>query len=288
MNWIHPYRALIERIETALKPPAIKEVLLPIAAPLIGESDEFGFVVLEDGSVGPFYVCLGDTYVGVAEFMSRQGGGGLDTISVARGVGSGRLAESALGLGAFNALSQHLMRRAGFDPKAVGKGAEAEEKAVLHVGMVGYFRPLTERLLARGLRVTVIEKLPQRVPADRGVEVFRSPAALAGCDRVLCTASVLINGSIDSILAACSGRVPVEVIGPSASGLPDPLFERGVVSMGGVVIEDAARLKEAMAEGKSWRAVGRKYQLTPAYYPGAAELIAHAVAESRCYSDTES
>lgn len=272
MKIIQAYQALIEHIARVASIPNVRKILLPLTAPLPGESDDFGFVVLEDGSVGPFYVSLGDTYQGVSAAIEANQDTPWDTLSLTRKFGCGRVADAALALGAFNALSQHLMHRAGFDPVATGSGKSPLAEGA-RIGLVGYFRPLVERLLKQGHVVTVIEKQPQRVPVGQGVALFTSPEALADCDRVLCTASVLINATVDAIVDACDGRVPLELIGPSASGFPDPLFQRGVVAVGGIAIDDAERLQQALADGESWGTVGRKYQLDPTSWPGADALL---------------
>ena len=157
-----------------------------------------------------------------------------------------------------------------FSAAAVLSGPEIREGTV---GVVGFFRPLIEQFLASGLRVIVIEKQPDRVPADLPVDVQMQPSALATCDFVLCTASTLINDTLDEILASVHPNADIQLLGPSASGLPDVLFSRGVRSVGGVMIEDLARLKRAMQREESWGKSGRKYMLTPETYPGLDALL---------------
>lgn len=268
MNTLQACRDLLQRLDRTLTLPAVAEILLPPREPVPGESDDFGFVVLEDGSVGPFYVSLPGVWRGV----SRHREAGMESARLARRMGAPELADSALALGAWNAIGQHLMTRAGFDPLQAG-ATKATLPEGARIGLVGYFRPLVERLLARGHPVTVIERQPQRVPADAGVDLDTSPAALATCDRVFCTASVLINDTVDEILESCAGRVPVELIGPSASGLPDLLFARGVVAVGGLRITDVERLRQLQEAGESWGAAGSKYQLDPSCWPGVEALL---------------
>lgn len=268
MNTLQGYLQLIDRIDRSLRLPPVEEIVLPAREPVPGETDDFGFVILEDGSVGPFYVSLPGIWQGVKSRRETD----REVAALARGMGDPALATSALALGAYNAVSQHLMSRAGFDPVA-GGGKKAPLSEGSRIGLVGYFRPLVERLLDKGHPVTVIEKQPQRVPPAAGVSLHTSPEALADCDRVFCTASVLINGTVDRILDSCRGRVAVELIGPSASGAPDVLFERGVAAVGGLCIDDAQRLRQALADGDSWGAAGRKYQLDPACWPGVDALI---------------
>lgn len=272
MSTLADYRSLVGRLSGAMPLPRIESILLPREAPPPEKKDEFGFVMLEEGSVGPFYLCLGDTYGQLARRLAGEPAAGQDPVALAMQLGRGDLAASALALGAYNAISQHLMRRAGFDPAAGGKG-EDTLKSARRIGMVGYFPPLAERLRARGLILTIIEQLPERVPEDPGISLFATPDALGQCDHVLCTASTLINDTIDQILHACLVGARVELIGPSASGLPDPLFARGVEGVGGIVIEDPKQLQDALESGESWGASGRKYSLQRAGYPGVQGLL---------------
>ena len=92
------------------------------------------------------------------------------------------------------------------------------------------------------------------------------------CAQVLCTASVLINDTLDELLAACADVQDFQIIGPTGSGLPDALFARGVAGVGGIVFDDPVRLREVLARGDPWGSAGRKYQVTPEDHPGIARL----------------
>jgi len=265
-------RELIQRIGKSIPVPEIEEILLPRHTPAAGQEDEFGFVILEDGSVGPFYVCLGDTLKRLAESRVHTPAAARETLSAALEIGSNDLSTSALAIGAFNALSQHLMRTAGFDPSATV--SPPNDIPADTIGMVGYFPPLIERFLAKGCTLVVIEQKPERVREQEGVKRYTTPGALRQCDRVICTASTLINGTLDEILSSAGPNKPIDLIGPSASGLPDPLFARGVQSVGGILIDRPGKLRSAMRTGDKWGDCGRKYQLTAENYPGIEVLLA--------------
>ena len=143
--------------------------------------------------------------------------------------------------------------------------------------MVGYFCPVIDRLVEQGEEVLLLEQVPERVPIRDHVAVTGDPADLAGCSRILCTASVLINDSLDQLLAASAGVQGFEIIGPSGSGLPDALFKRGITGVGGIVFDDAKRLFDALDRRENWGSAGRKYQLGPGDYPGIEVLIAQSV-----------
>lgn len=277
MSYLSNYRRLIKRVDDALRFPPIARVLLPTAEAAGDIKDNFGFVVLSDGSTGPFYSCLGDTHEGLRQNTHHFIGE--SPSEIACGLDGVDLPRSALALGAFNALSQCLMKRAGFDPTTCDKpddGDRPEDR----VGMVGFFRPLIERYLARGTRVTVIEQQPQRVPPELGLELYTTPQALARCDTVLCTASTLINNSIESIVEAAGNPRKIHLIGPSASGLPDLLFDLGIRSTGGIIIDRPRDLERAITQGDSWGDCGRKYQLTRECYPGLDSLLRMACREA--------
>ncbi|MCP3869577.1 MAG: hypothetical protein GY703_16065 [Gammaproteobacteria bacterium] len=263
---------MITRIAESIEVPGIEEIILPVSGRESEKEDEFGFVVLRDGSVGPFYTCLGDTLDKLAWCRSQGSTDGLSTLQTAMKLGDPELSVSALALGAFNALSQHIMRRAGFNPTDIP--SPTSEFKGGRIGVVGYFPPLVKRYLAAGHRVTVIEKKPERVPDLPGIELHTSPDALSTCDSVICTASTLINGTIDHILEAAGPDAGIDLMGPSASGLPDPLFDRGIRSVGGILINQPVQLKKAVANGEKWSACGRKYQLGAMQYPGIGQLLA--------------
>ena len=270
MTLLSEQHDLVRRVTRELALPTIKAILLPPDQANGEMKDNFGFVLLNDGSVGPFYTCLENTLEWIRQRHEQWIDESPDTLALQ--LDGLDIPRSALALGAYNAISQHLMNRAGYDPSRVEKRADAEPQG-RHIGLVGFFRPLVERYLAEGRRVTVIEKQPQRVPPELGLALHTSPEALADCDYVLCTASTLINNTLESIIQAVRDPSVINLIGPSASGLPDALFRRGIGSTGGLIINQLDRLKQALENGDSWGKAGRKYQLQAADYPGLEQLL---------------
>jgi uncharacterized protein (DUF4213/DUF364 family) len=141
------------------------------------------------------------------------------------------------------------------------------------VGMVGYFGPLVDKLIDRGNEVLILERAPQRVRERPGVSLIDDARDLGRCRRIVCTAATLINDTLNEVLAAVAGHRDLELTGPSGSGLPDPLFARGVAAVGGTSFVDRAHLVSQLEQGKTWSAAGRKYQLTTQNYPGMAALL---------------
>lgn len=270
MSFILEYQSLIKRIDQAIELPAIKQILLPDPTDSDDMKDNFGFVILSDGSAGPFYSCLGDTLTWLNEHRNHFIG--QSPIKVAVKLDGLAIPASALALGAFNAISQHIMKRAGFNPCAITKRSDTDLTAG-HIGLVGFFGPLVERYIAQGKQITIIEQQPECVPADLPIQLYTSPEALAACDYILCTASTLINNTIESIVDAAGDPAKINLIGPSASGLPDLLFAMGIHSTGGFSVDNLDELIHSVLQGDSWGTSGRKYQLTREVYPGVDLLL---------------
>ena len=95
-----------------------------------------------------------------------------------------------------------------------------------------------------------------RVNQTRGLGRFLPPTLLAGahegwrvtldadalreCDKVIATGTLVLNDSLDAMLARCTRARHVALIGPSMGCLPDALFARGVTLLGGSWIDDGA------------------------------------------------
>lgn len=269
------YLAIGERLAAALGRPSVQGLYLP--TPVADETprDEFGFVFLADGSVGPFYVSLGDLLVDLWRRHPEPGRVRVEAGALLQGLATEDLASRALALGAYNALSAALFRAAGFVPPARAAGPAPEDpEPPTRVGMVGYFCPLVDRLTAQGCEVRVLELAPQRVPQRERVSLCRDPHDLRSCDRVICTASTLVNGSLAGLLEAVGPHPRFELVGPSASGLPDPLFARGVGAVGGSLFGSREDLLGHLRRGESWGDAARKFQLDAAGYPGLDVLLA--------------
>lgn len=267
------YLALARRLVNSLPPVAVEDIHLPAVAAADQKKDEFGFVFLDDGSVGPFYVSLDNT---LEELHRRLLSDGLPSTHMLPELLQQRtLPERALAIGLFNALSASLMHRAGFEPHQANstKTDSDTPRAGEMVGMVGYFCPLVDRLLAKGCHVLVLERQPERVEPRPGVTASTDPSDLASCSEILCTAATLINDSLDELLRAAGSPRGFSVIGPTASGLPDVLFEHGVTATGGVHFSERQALKACLAAQESWGSAGEKFQLTPANYPGIDALL---------------
>jgi uncharacterized protein (DUF4213/DUF364 family) len=269
--------ALGQRLCSELEAPDIEGLHLPELSADDEFRDEFGFVFLTDGSAAPFYVSLPATLQQLHRRFPEPAGARLSLRQCLQGLDQSSLPERALAIGAWNALSQHLIRRAGYVCPPRGSAQGFEPRAGERIGMVGYFCPVIDRLVERGVEVLVIEQQPERVPKRAHVELSQDLQALAECRLVYCTASTLINDSLQQVMDSCVNAQAVDLIGPTGSGLPDVLFEHGVHAVGGVSFDDANDLRDVLARRESWGRVGKKYELTADNYPGAEDLLAAAL-----------
>jgi len=123
-------------------------------------------------------------------------------------------------MAAINALSRCIFDRIGYvAPDSADSIGELDPRAGDRVGMIGLFGPLLGRCTEAGARVTVIELREDLVGEHDGYRVTLDAAELASCNKVLCTSSVLLNGTADRILGHCTGaeRLAITAPAPSAS-----------------------------------------------------------------------
>lgn len=266
---------LARRLCGELEVPEIVGLHLPELSADDAYRDEFGIVFLSDGTAAPFYVSLPGVLASLHERFPEPERAGLSLRDCMEGLGDSALPERALALGAWNALSQSLIRRAAFQCPPRGSGGSKPLRGE-RVGMVGYFCPVIDRLVEQGVEVLVIEQQPDRVPQREQVQLSEDLRSLADCRLVYCTASTLINDTLEEVLECCSGAEMVDLIGPSGSGLPDVLFEHGIHAVGGVSFGDADALRAALARRENWGPVGSKYELTRDSYPGVEALLGAA------------
>jgi uncharacterized protein (DUF4213/DUF364 family) len=276
MSIVPKYLNLAETIAAQIVLPKVSRLYLPELNETPDVRDEFGLLFLEGGIVAPFYASLPGTLDDLWHKFPVDINTSLDLLDLISLFADRDAANKAIALGAFNAMSQFVMKRAGLLPLPEESNANmgtGKARTGERIGMVGYFCPLIDKLLARGVEVLVLERQPERVEIRPGVFLSQDPADLEPCRIVLCTAATLINDSIEDILAHCQHAENFSLIGPSGSGLPDVLFDRGVDSVGGVYFPNDVQLSTRLRNRDSWGSAGQKYQLTPNNYPGYQTLL---------------
>ncbi|MGH8745819.1 MAG: Rossmann-like domain-containing protein, partial [Burkholderiales bacterium] len=264
---------LAERAATALPLPDIAQAVFPPDRKGTGMQGEFCALRLADGSVGTAFVLLGDT---LARLQERASGElvGKPALEVARLFAADDPVERALGLAAINAITQHVFRRAGYEPDlATNSLGSFRLGPGDRIGMIGYFAPLIERVRAQGLPLTIVELRAELVRNEPGLIVTLDPKRLASCNKIVSTSTVLLNDTLEDILANCRHAEELALIGPSASCFPDPLFARGVTTMGGDWVLDPAVYMRRAESLEPWSGAGKKSCGQRAAYPGARTLL---------------
>ncbi len=275
--------------------PRVQALHLP-PVPWTGSRDgEFGALELDTGALGLSYVLLDDTLATIGEAAALvRDANALDVAQwwvdsrvasraeeAAEGAGQAAdgAARAALGFAAVNALTRELFDRAGFVPPAATDSIGGmDPRPGEHIGMVGFFPPLVKQVTARGARLTVLELRADLAGPREGFAITLDPAELAGCTQVLATSTVLLNHTLEGVLAACRSARHIALVGPGAGCLPDGLFARGVTLLGGTWVVDAAAFKQALATGAPWGRATQKFALTRENYPGLQALLAGASA----------
>jgi len=266
--------ALLAGFATRAAWPRVRALHLPSPSAAGTKAGEFCALELEDGSIGLSYVLLGDTLTTLAADTEITALGGGDALAVARWYANGAGARRAVGFAAVNALTRCLFERTGFIPDAAADSIGLlDPQPGEHIGMIGHFTPLVPRIVNAGARLTVIELDPAFVDKGEGYRVTLDPGELADCGKVLSTSTVLLNDTLDAVLANCRAARYFAMVGPGASCLPDPLFARGVTLLGGNWIVDRAGFIDALAVGRPWGVHARKFALLRDDYPGAAALL---------------
>ncbi|ELY36657.1 Rossmann-like domain-containing protein [Natronorubrum tibetense] len=153
----------------------------------------------------------------------------------------------ALGVATINALSAPFVDWRTGDPMTL------LDPSVDVIATVGVFRPAFRKF--SDVDVRVIERRdvgPISAPDDVRITTFRpteATAAMADADVVFITGSVFVYGGLERYLEAAPAEAAVVLIGATASGLPEPMFEAGVDVVAGADVVAPDRVREAVRGG---------------------------------------
>jgi hypothetical protein len=265
----------LERFGRRAALPRVRALHLPPASAATSKHGEFCALELEDGSVGLSYVLLDNTREDLASGHGVPELAGADALALARRGAESTGAERTIGFAAVNALTRCLFDRAGFQPDMTADSIGLlDPQPGDHVGMVGFFPPLVDRIARAGARLTVVELKADLVGERDGYRVTLDADELRSCNKVLSTSTLLLNDTVDRILECCARTEVLAVVGPGAGCLPDPLFDRGVTLLGGAWVLEREAFRDALVAGAPWGTSTRKYAIRRADYPGFEALLA--------------
>lgn len=271
--------ARLERAAAVMPLPRVRALHLPPPAADGSKDGEFCAIELDDGSFGLSYVLLEDTLPALRTGHDTPGLAGAEAIAVARRYADATGSARTIGFAAVNALTRHLCDRAGFRPAdARDSIGGLDPQPGERVGMIGLFPPLVKAIVARGAALTVLELRAGLAGKREGWHVTLDARELSACPQVLSTSTVLLNDTLDDVLAACRGVRRLVLVGPGAGCLPDPLFARGVSALGGAWVEEGDAFRDALLRGDAWGRHTRKFMLEREAWPGFDTLLAKASA----------
>ncbi len=278
MNFSTETIALLERFAAASALPRVRALHLPRPELADSKQGEFCALELEDGSLGLSYVLLDDTLARLGTSYGERSLAGTDPLALARAYaglgGANGAVERTLGFAAVNALTRCLFDRAGYVPdSSTDSVGQIDPGPTDHIGMIGLFTSLVERFVTAGARLTVVELKAELAGEREGFRVTLDPAELASCNKVLSTSTILLNDTLDRMLAPCGSARVFAMVGPGAGCLPDALFSRGVTLLGGSWIVDTPGFVDALASGGAWTPFARKFAIDRRTYPGFDALL---------------
>ena len=183
---------------------------------------------------------------------------GMTAAEVLTALTSNEPIKAAVAIATLNALSAVCWERGLTDDYRIQMDTDAVDAVRMpadrSVAVIGAFVPVLRKLKARGGRWWVIEQDPKTLKGDEMdhfIPADQSEETIACADVLIVTGVTLVNHTLEGILAAARRDAEIAVIGPTASLLPDALFERGVRVLGGVWVKKADELLDVLAAGGS-------------------------------------
>ena len=162
----------------------------------------------------------------------------------------------AIAVAAINAVSQKILFD-GNEMYAITYDADPLDLIRIEKGdsvaMIGAFTPYIKRLEGEVKNLYVIERNRSAMLKDnkRTYPEDSIKKLLPKADIVIVTGATIVNGTIDNILSLSKKAREIALVGPTASMLPDGLFNRGATIMGGVQVEDADRMLKVVGQAGS-------------------------------------
>jgi uncharacterized protein len=275
MSFADDYIRQLEQLAAHALLPRVRALHLP-PDPQPGQTrGEFCALELDDGSLGMSYVLLDDTLARLRDLDPSLGLAGADALTVARRFARAAGAEKTIGFAAANALVRWLFDRTGFTPDAsVDSLGALDPQPGDHIGMIGLFTPLLPRVLASGAQLTVLELKAHLAGTHNGYRVTLNAEELRHCNKVVSTGTLVLNDTLDDMLARCTQARSMALIGPTMGCLPDALFARGVTLIGGTWVLDSPAYVDALRQGVQRSGLARKVAITREGWPGFASLLA--------------
>ncbi|MFW9999040.1 MAG: Rossmann-like domain-containing protein [Candidatus Hodarchaeota archaeon] len=176
-----------------------------------------------------------------------------------------------IGIATLNGISQHIL-------KIINPYRKFEEKNLVNIvkvnrdtkiTFIGLIKPLIREIHKISPSIIVIEDSISNSSEFKDIIIKNSIDQLekeeTPTDILICTGTTLINNTLESILEIFKKKArKIILIGPTASMIPDILFDYGVDIVGGIEIFNSEATLKILQEGggtKLFKKYGKKYNL---------------------------
>lgn len=183
---------------------------------------------------------------------------GMPVKEIMSGAFSNEPIKTALSIAALNALSAFFWDNGRIEDYKITRNMDAQDAVRMpvekSVAVVGAFIPTLQALKSRGGTWWVIEKEPETLLEEEMphyVSAEDSNSIIGQADVLIITGVTLINHTLEDILTAAKPNAHIAVMGPTASAVPEPLFNRGVDIVGGVMVTHPDKLLDIISTGGS-------------------------------------
>jgi uncharacterized protein len=245
---------MITQLGARFSVPRIERIFLPSFYKDGQPKDaQFMAMVLQGGAIGISYMLLPEEKRGAYNALQPLDITGENPQEFALEFGSDDPLKQVMSMAATNAICQFVMKETNFpfDTVTDSLGLLSVERGD-RIGMVGLFLGLADTIKKAGAELIIIEKKELLIQKFRDLPITLDVTKLAGCNKILCTSTTVLNNSLDAVLAHCSPDAFVSVVGPTAGYFPDPLFACGVDVVGGRVVENSKEFLQRIVQRKRW------------------------------------
>jgi uncharacterized protein (DUF4213/DUF364 family) len=207
-------------------------------------------VMLNDGSMGVCHTLTSELFC--CQKNIRAGSlAGSPVFEIAELADSWKLDEAIVGVATLNALSQRILEREA-KKYLYFEGTDFLDQIKIKkddtVAMVGYFRPFISEIRSRAKNLYILER-NLSIGEKAVIPDTACGEIVPKADIVIITGTAFANGTIDHLLELSQNARETGLVGPTASMVPDPIFQRGATIMGGIKVTDAKRLLQIISEG---------------------------------------
>ncbi len=162
--------------------------------------------------------------------------------------------KKALGIATLNALSSKIFEHGDYEIKFADTFDEIEPANYTRSTVVGALVPIIKKLIAADSDFNILELDPKTLKAHEMkyfVPADKADTVVPYSDLLVITGVTILNDTLPQLLEMAKPGAEIAVTGPTAGMVPDVLFDMGVTIAGGILVTDADKLLDIIAEGGS-------------------------------------